>query len=52
MTQYMSSAVTAFLQLDNIPHLKEFDQLPPETRELLLKQSTPHFELAMVSIWV
>ncbi|UKZ95238.1 uncharacterized protein TrAFT101_010087 [Trichoderma asperellum] len=45
LTQFMSSAVTAFLQLPGIADLEGFNQLPPESRELLLKQTTPHFEL-------
>lgn len=50
LTQYMSSAVTAFLQLPDIVDLEGFKQLPSESRELLLKKTTPHFELAMVSL--
>ncbi|KAL9468837.1 hypothetical protein ACSS6W_010531 [Trichoderma asperelloides] len=45
LTQFMSSAVTAFLQLPSIANLEGFNQLPPKSRELLLKQTTPHFEL-------
>ncbi|KAL7921525.1 alcohol oxidase [Trichoderma austrokoningii] len=47
LTQYMSSAVTAFLQLPDIAHLEGFNQLPPASLELLRKQTTPHFELVM-----
>ncbi|EHK45629.1 hypothetical protein TRIATDRAFT_40254 [Trichoderma atroviride IMI 206040] len=47
LTQYMSSAVTAFLQLPGIVDLEGFNQLPSESRELLLNKTTPHFELAM-----
>lgn len=50
LTQYMSSAVTGFLQLPGIADLEGFNQLPLESRELLLKQTAPHFELATVSL--
>jgi choline dehydrogenase-like flavoprotein len=52
LTQYMSSGVMAFLQLSDLKDLEEFSQLSPESRELLLKQTTPHFELAIVSLFL
>ncbi|KAL6887026.1 alcohol oxidase [Trichoderma evansii] len=48
LTQYMATALTAFLKLPGVADLEGFNQLSPESRELLGKQTVPHFELAML----
>lgn len=49
LTQHMSSVGLAFLKTPDIEKLEHFSNLPPETRELLLKPTCPHYEFAIVS---